>query len=227
MLLGVSRNVVGSFKNELLWRIRRVTVDIFEVSEQHGISLYPSIFTIGTIGIPEFSPGLINVRHHRRKDAKQKAVGINPSKIKAEELTKSKSEIGSLETDEALLDSPKTIKFHDTTMTKGIVPPTIIAFLASCTVFPAILQMKGVITWNPIVSTATGIAGKTDENLQEANPKESRILILPTNIPITTNAVMETSIVMHRHLLATSITLKGNKKRTIPTSDGNSPLART
>lgn len=73
----------------------------------------------------------------------------------------------------------------------------------------------------------TGIGGKTSENLKEEHLKESRILVLPTNNSITTNVVMEKSIVMHRHLMTTSITLKGNKQKNSPTSDGNSSVATT
>jgi hypothetical protein len=85
--------------------------------------------------------------------------------------------------------------------------------------------MKGVITWKPNVRTVTGMAGKIEESRQEALANEANTLVLATDKPMPTSAVMEKSIMKHRKRFATSIALKGKNIITDPITRGNVALA--
>jgi hypothetical protein len=78
-----------------------------------------------------------------------------------------------------------------------------------------------VITWNPNVSTVTGIAGKIVEILNGVGTREVNIFVLATDKPIATSEVMEKSMSKHKSLLAVSMTLKGKNAITIPAATGN------
>ena len=158
-----------------------------------------------------------------------KAEKANPwTADKAEGLTERRREIGS-DVEEGVLgaERPKTMKFQNRTMSKGTAPPKRMTLRASERVLPAILQMKGVMTWKPKVRTVTGIAGKIEERRQEALPSEANKLGLETEKPMPTRAVIEKSMMKHRKRFAASIALKGKNIMSGAMTRGNAALAIT